>query len=231
MKHSWLHQLQWQKERLIVFCNGWGMDGRPFQHLGASETDVLMLFDYRDLSLDCDLAALCKRYQSVFLVSWSMGVWVGQQIFRSWSHCLSGAVAINGTLCPIHDHFGIPVAVYGATLEQLDATSLLKFYRRMCRERKILDTFLVHQPQRSVENQRNELAALQEMARCEGCETAIYQDILIADQDLVFPASNQLAFWQRGQDGQRVHSMKGSHFPFYDWKSWDDLLNAAVEAI
>jgi len=121
MKSEWLHRRQ--KERLIIFCNGWGMDASPFLPLGAREYDVLMLFDYRDLALDCNLATLFDSYQSAFLVSWSMGVWVGQQIFQSWSHCLQGAIAINGTLCPIHDQFGIPEQLYDATLEQFNATA------------------------------------------------------------------------------------------------------------
>jgi len=218
MKSEWLHRRQ--KERLIIFCNGWGMDANPFLPLGAREYDVLMLFDYRDLELDCNLATLFDSYQSAFLVSWSMGVWVGQQIFQSWSHCLQGAIAINGTLCPIHDQFGIPEQLYDATLEQFNATARLKFYRRMCRDRKVFDTFLGNQPQRSVADQRLELAALQGQVSCQAAEDAIYTHIVIAGQDLVVPTANQLAFWQ-GRDIRRV---EGSHFLFYGWNSWDELM-------
>ena len=229
MKSIWLHQRQneSQNKRLIIFCNGWGMDVTPFQPLGTRDYDVLMFFDYRNLALDCDLAALFQIYQDIVLISWSMGVWAGQQIFQSWSHCLRGAIAINGTLCPIHDQFGIPVQLYGTTLEQFGAASRLKFYRRMCRdcrERQTLETFLANQPQRSVEGQRLELAALQGQVNCHVAETAIYTKVLIADQDLVVPTANQIAFWR----GREVVHAKGSHFLFYGWNSWDELVGTVL---
>ncbi|MCX5871464.1 MAG: DUF452 family protein [Deltaproteobacteria bacterium] len=222
MKSAWLHQHQ--HEQLIIFCNGWGMDGAPFLPLGAREYDVLMLFDYRDPTLDCDLATLFKQYQNTFLVSWSMGVWAGQQIFQPWSHCLQGAMAINGTLCPVHDQFGIPVQLYAATLEQFSETTRLKFYRRMCRDRQTFNTFLDNQPQRSVQNQGLELAALQGQVTCHPAETAIYTHVLIADQDMVVPTANQLAFWQ----GREVRRIEGPHFLFYGWNTWDELVGTVL---
>ncbi len=222
MKSDWLHQQQ--QEQLIIFCNGWGMDATPFLPLGAGKYDVLMLSDYRDLTLDLDPATLFSRYQCTILISWSMGVWAGQQIFQPWSHCFQGAIAINGTLCPVHDQFGIPVQFYDATLAQFSEVSRLKFYRRMCRDRQTLEIFLDHQPQRSVESQALELAALQGVVDCQSAESAIYTHVLIADQDLVVPTANQIAFWQ----GREVRRVEGSHFLFYGWKSWDELVGTLL---
>lgn len=222
MKSDWLHQHR--QERLIIFCNGWGMDATPFLPLGARRYDVLMLSDYSDMTLDRDLAALFNHYQSTFLVSWSMGVWAGQQIFQPWSQWLQGAIAINGTLCPVHDRFGIPVQLYAATLEGFSEASRLKFYRRMCRDRRTFDVFLKNQPQRSVENQRLELAALQVQAGCQPAEDAIYTRVLVADQDLVVPTANQVAFWQ----GREILRVRGSHFLFYGWESWDELVGTVL---
>lgn len=222
MISTWLHHQQ--QEQLIIFCNGWGMDRTPFLPLGARDYDVLILSDYRDLALDWDPASLFSRYQSTILVSWSMGVWVGQQIFQPWSHLLQGSIAINGTLCPIHDQFGIPVQLYGATLAQFSETSRLKFYRRMCRERQSFVTFLDHQPKRSVESQRLELAALQRQVNCQPAESAIYTKVVIGSQDLVMPTANQIAFWQ----GREIHRIEGSHFLFYGWESWDDLVGTLL---
>ena len=80
----------------------------------------------------------------------------------------------------------------------------LKFYRRMCRDHRSVDTFLKNQPQRSVENQRLELAALPGQVGCRPAEDAIYTKVVIADKDLVVPTANQLAFWQ----GKEVHRME-----------------------
>lgn len=225
MISTWLHQQQ--REQLIIFCNGWGMDATPFQPLGARKYDVLMLSDYRDLALDWDPVSLFSRYQSTILVSWSMGVWGGQQIFQPWSHLLQGAIAVNGTLCPIHDQFGIPVLLYDATLAQFSETTRLKFYRRMCRERLSFATFLDHQPKRSIENQRLELVALQRQVNCQPAESAIYTKVVIGAQDLVVPTTNQRAFWQ-GREIHWVEGSQGSHFLFYGWESWDDLVETLL---
>ena len=218
MKSQWLHRSR--QERLIIFCNGWGMDATPFQPIGVRDYDLLMFFDYYDLILDCDLATLFQSYQDIVLISWSMGVWAGQQIFQPWSHRLRKAIAVNGTLCPIHDQFGIPVALYEATLAQFSEAGRLKFYRRMCRDHRSVDAFLKNQPQRSLENQRRELASLLGQVSCRPAEDAIYTQVVIADKDLVVPAANQLAFWQ----GEGVHRIEGAHFPFYGWQSWDELV-------
>jgi len=222
MKSVWLHQRR--NKCLIIFCNGWGMDANPFLPLGTRNYDVLMLFDYYDLTIDENPEFLFQCYQRTYLVSWSMGVWVGQQIFQPWSHCLQGAIAINGTLCPVDDQFGIPEQLYDATLEQFSAASRLKFYRRMCKDRQAFDTFLQHQPARSLENQRLELEALQRLVSCQVALEAIYTRVLIADQDLVVPAANQIAFWQ----GQESLRLKGAHFLFYRWNSWDELMDMFV---
>lgn len=222
MKSAWLHQQH--QDRLIIFCSGWGMDANPFLPLSAKQFDVLMLFDYGDPDLDFDVEILARHYPCIFLVSWSMGVWVGQQIFRSWSHLFQRTIAINGTLCPIHDQLGIPVQLYTATVEQFSVSTRLKFYRRMCRQQS-LETFLENQPQRSVESQSLELAALQGQVGCQDAGETIYSQVFIASHDLVIPTANQLTFWQ----GRKVCRIKGSHFLFYNWQSWDELMACADE--
>ncbi len=229
MKGEWLYRQQ--REQLILFCNGWGMDATPFRPLTATNVDVLMLFDYHDLppedsprnpAPDLDLADLFRRYSHISLIAWSMGVWAGQQLFHPWARLLQESIAINGTLCPIDDGFGIPVQVYAATLARLNEASRLKFYHRMCHDRKILATFLAHQPQRTITSQHRELAALQDLTSCQPAESAIYSKVVVTTRDLVMPTANQLAYWQ----GRDILSLDGSHFPFYRWNSWESMLNA-----
>jgi len=235
MKQEWLHHHR--RNRLILFCNGWGMDANPFLPLSATDVDVLMFSDYHDLRLEpagqternnpafdpADLLAdLFNRYTHVSLIAWSMGVWAGQRIFHPWRQHLQTAIAVNGTLCPIDDRFGIPVQIYDSTLAGFNEAGRLKFYRRMCHHRNILDTFLAHQPQRSIANQRLELAALPGQVICQPAESAIYTKSVVTTRDLIMPTANQLAFWQ----GRDVLSLEGSHFPFYRWESWEEMLNA-----
>ncbi len=218
MKGSWLHKAG--RKKLILFCNGWGMDGTPFQPLTSSDYDVYMLYDYRDLNLPLPLTTIVHGYGQVTLISWSMGVWVGQKLFSVAAEVFHRCIAINGTLCPIDDKLGIPRKIFAETLSEFDETTRMKFYRRMCREKTNLKMFLARQPQRSPVNQRSELAALQENVDCHSAEQSIYQEIIVAEYDWIVPSANQRQFWS----GKQVTKIAGFHFPFYLWQSWDHLL-------
>jgi pimeloyl-[acyl-carrier protein] methyl ester esterase len=218
VKSKWLHQKK--SNKLIFFCNGWGMDEHPLTPLESHEWNVLMFYDYTDLTLDQDLHKLVDEYQEIVLIAWSMGVWVGQQLFYPFLRDLTASLAINGTLCPIDDQFGIPEDVVRATLANLDENQRLKFYLRMCRERVLYRNFLDNQPQRSVESQRKELAVLLEIARCHSSEKSIYEYVLVSEQDRIMPTKNQLSCWP----DKIVRRVDGSHFLFYAYGSWDEIV-------
>lgn len=224
MQGSWLHRAG--REKLIIFCNGWGMDGTPFQLLTSSEYDVYMLYNYVDLIPSQPIKDIVHGYRQVSLVSWSMGVWVGQKLFSDSVDLLHRSIAINGTLCPIDDSLGIPEKIFAETLEGFDETTRMKFYRRMCREKTALKMFLARQPLRSPGDQCRELAALQRGIDCVSADLSIYQKVIIADCDLIVPSANQRQFWL----GKETTEIPGFHFPFYLWPSWDQLLVVADSA-
>ncbi|MBU1568777.1 MAG: DUF452 family protein [Proteobacteria bacterium] len=218
MKGSWLHMEG--RENLIIFCNGWGMDGTPLQLLTSSAYDVYMLYDYHDLTPPQSIKDIVHGYRQVSLISWSMGVWVGQKLFFDSVGLFHRRIAINGTLCPIDDNFGIPEKIFAETLSGYNETTRMKFYRRMCREKTNLKMFLARQPQRSPVEQCSELAALQKMVDCVSVDQSIYQEIIIAEYDWIVPSANQRQFWF----GKQVAEIAGFHFLFYIWQSWDHLL-------
>ena len=224
MKGSWLHRTA--KDQLIVFCNGWGMDGTPFQALASSEYDVYMFYDYYDLIPPQPLEDIMHGYRQILLISWSMGVWVAQKLFSDSADLFHRTIAINGTLCPVDDNLGIPEKIFTETLTGFNETTRMKFYRRMCREKTNLKMFLARQPRRSPVEQRNELAALQRKVDCISVEQSIYQEIIIAEYDWVVPSTNQREFWR----GKQTTEIAGFHFLFYLWQSWDHLLLFADSA-
>jgi len=179
-----------------------------------------MLYDYADLRTDQDLYTLLDEYEEIVLIAWSMGVWAGQQLFHSVASKFKAAIAINGTLRPIDDQFGIPENVVQATFDNLDEKQRLKFYYRMCRDRGLHRLFLENQPMRSIENQKDELAALLENTRNHSSEKSMYDCAIVSERDLVMPTKNQLNYWPE----KMVHRVDGSHFLFYDFSSWDGIL-------
>lgn len=197
------------------------MDGTPFKELTSLEHDIYMLYDYRQMTNCPDIERIAEQYECVNLVSWSMGVWIGQKLFSHKKQLFQRTLAINGTLCPIHDRFGIPEKVFNATLTDYDENARYKFYRRMCREKTNLNFFLKRQPQRSVEEQREELAALQKMVDCLPVTESIYSEVIVSEYDWIVPSANQFDFWQ----GRLVTPVSGFHFLFNLWQSWDHLLD------
>lgn len=219
MKAAWLHKND--RPHLIIFCNGWGMDGFPFQSLGCVDYDVYMLYDYRQLDEAPDFAAITRPYRQIVLIGWSMGVWVGQRLFAGKKHTFQRTIAINGTLCPIDDTRGIPVQVFDATMADFGESTRRKFYQRMCREKENYRSFLARQPRRTPEDQGAELAALKEMVDCRPAEESLYEEIIVADKDFIVPTANQFRFWQEKQ----VTPVSGFHFLFNLWSSWEQLLD------
>jgi hypothetical protein len=224
MKGSWLHRTG--KDKLIIFCNGWGMDGKPFQPLASSENDVYMLYDYRDLIPQQPLEDIIHGYRQTSLIGWSMGVWVAQKLFADPADLFHRTIAINGTLCPVNDSSGIPVKIFAETLIGFNESTRMKFYRRMCREKTNLKIFLMNQPQRLPTEQRNELAALQRKVDCIAAEQSIYQEIIVAEYDWVVPSANQKRFWSE----RKITEIAGFHFLFYLWPSWDQVLHLTDSA-
>jgi len=224
MKTSWLHKND--RHKLIVFCNGWGMDGFPFQMLGSVDYDVYMLYDYRDLVGDSAVEAIALQYRQVILIGWSMGVWVGQKLFGDKKHVFQRTIAINGTLCPIDDTYGIPVQVYDGTLANFSESTRLRFYQRMCREKANYSSFLARQPRRSLENQGEELAVFKKMVDCRPAEESLYEEIIVADKDFIVPTANQFHYWQARQ----VTVVSGFHFLFNLFTSWEQLLDCTGAA-
>ncbi len=218
MNSHWCHHNG--HDRILIFCNGWGMDATPFMDIETVGYDVLILYDYRDLDLKVDIPVLLSKYDEAVLAGWSMGVMVGQQLFQNSKEIFYKRIAINGTLCPIDDRYGIPRETFKATLDNYNEATRLKFYRRMCKDKHIFRQFLATQPQRDISNQKEELAKLLERNICYEVEDAIYTDVIISDNDAIMPTENQICFWQKNQ----IKNIKGSHFPFFSWKNWDEFV-------
>ena len=206
---------------LIVFCNGWGMDRWPLNGLATEPFDVVVLSDYHRFDGLDTVRAELPGYRRCYLICWSMGVWAGQRLFSRDKDLFERRVAINGTLRPVDDRFGIPVEIFAATLEGFDESILERFYRRMCKEPGVFPFFHEHRPRRSLADQRRELAVLQHTVD-DGAETPdLYDAVIISGNDLIVPTRNQQAFWR----GRRVIGIDGCHYPFSRWHRWSDVLD------
>ncbi len=216
MRGHWLQRTG--QADCILFMAGWGMAPAPFATIPCHGHDLLMLYDYRDLEVP-DLSPL-KNYRQCHLIAWSMGVWAASLLPAPVRSRFAQATAMGGTLHPMDDRLGIPVAAFDATVKALDSDALAAFHRSMFDEEEETERFLAHAPRRSAGELRSELAGLRAACRRQGPGRDIFTLRIITSRDRIVPARNQLRAWGRTATVTR----RWPHFPFYRIPAWHTLL-------
>lgn len=225
MKYQWLHQTK--HKQLLLFFSGWGCVASDFKHLVAEQYDVLMIYDYLTIDLPLELKEVLSTYDSVSVVAWSFGVWVAQATLPVLNLPLGKVMAINGTLKPVDDAFGIPIAIAQGTLANLSERNLLKFQRRMVSSAETWTRFSANRPVSDVLILKAELAALYHHFVTFQSENSMYSDVVICSNDLIFSSDNMIRFWD---DKLVVISLHESHFCFYAFNSWDEVVNLSANS-
>ena len=218
MQYTWIKN---NSKKLIVFFNGWGCDMHQFTHLKAQDFDVLLIHDYRVLTLKSAEIEKIKAYGDVNVVAWSYGVWVAQ---RFWGQCQlpkNRAIAINGTTQPVSEEYGIAERIMQGTLELLSERNMMKFQNRMVGGKAAWEKFKEIKPQRHFNGQKEELAALIEHFKQEEFNDVFYDKALVGKNDLIFLADNQLKFWE---DKVTIEVIDASHYCFFEYETWKELL-------
>lgn len=214
MRYKWLNQKV--NSKLIIFFNGWGMDDCVVKHLDYGDYDVLMFFDYNTLNTDFDFNIL-NNYSEKNLIAWSMGVMIGTYFNTFFKFSLENCTktAINGTLRPIDEKYGINPKIYDLTIKGFNESGRKKFVSSMFdnETKTIISQSIVFS--RDLENQHSELIALKQYKSDENFK---YNKILISDNDKIIPTKSQVEFWGTEPN------LKGGHCPFFNFTKWSELL-------
>lgn len=212
-------------ERLLIFFNGWGMDGGIADFLQSNTTgefdrDILLCYDYRTTGFPDGLPGDIAAYGGRMVVAWSLGVWAAQ---RTGLEKVDKALALNGTPWPVSTEKGIPPDIFRATLDNYDEESRLRFLRRMCGSTALFKRFMDFAPQRDAADQQEELdAILQEVTgdTVQPSPAWEYTHAVIGGRDMVFPAAAQERAWS----GIQRKEMRGMpHFPFFEFNNWQEI--------
>lgn len=182
-----------RSNRLILIFAGWGMDWRPFIGLEHCDYDILVVWDYRDLTFDCKQLT---EYDEICLLAWSMGVFAASVSIYEILPKITMRIAINGTLTPIDNTTGIPPAIWHATLNALSPASLRKFHRRMCDSAAQYENFREVAPKRNIDELKEELIALETHTLFHVEQVTDWDMAIISRHDAIFPAKNQLNAWR-----------------------------------
>ncbi len=219
MKLKYLHKSN--KSKLILFMSGWACDEIPFSKIDSKDYDVLLCYDYRDLSNITDILDELKHYQERHLITWSLGVYISSLLFKDHSDLFTSRIAINGSLSPISDEKGIPSAIFQGTIDGLNERGRDKFFMRMCGGRSGYADFAKHQPQRAVEDQKEELICLQNMILDRSITWDIFDKVLLSSRDMIFPFKNLEKAWE---SKSQKNVLDLPHFCFSEWNKWDSIL-------
>ncbi|MDD4526877.1 MAG: DUF452 family protein [Candidatus Margulisbacteria bacterium] len=215
-------QFQWVKQTsadsLIIFYTGWGMQPNSIV-LETARNDLLVFYDYTVSEVPDELLKTIKKYKTIFVVAWSLGV-VAALLHRG-TYQTDQVIAINGSILPIDDAYGISTGVYQGTYDNLDISNLNKFYRRMFTCSEHYAKFHKIQTISEIDKLKQELISIKEFSKEIKIEDNKYfTKVFISKKDKIFPYNNLLLLW----DSPIV--LDNSHYPFFDYQSWDQLLDA-----
>ncbi len=216
-------------DTLLLFFNGWGMDGGPTAHLETGGFDVCICCGYEDLTVDDSTLARWKTYTRIKAAAWSMGVWAAERVLPAYGLMPERAIALNGTPFPVDDRYGIPCAVAQGTYENLSPQTLKKFYRRVFGGTAASEAAGAGFPAGALEERRRELGkilAAEEERRTENAGETLrcgirWNRAFVSRHDSIFPPGNLLAYWQGRCE---VTLLDAPHNPFACFKRWEEIV-------
>ena len=130
MEYKYIIKTPQKTHRLIIIFAGWSTRPDFYRNLQADGWDIVVVYDYSTLDLDL---SFMEGYSTVFVIAWSLGVAAASHLATSplFAERISAAFAVNGTIYPSDDLYGIPTNIYESTRTGLNARNLLKFTKRM----------------------------------------------------------------------------------------------------
>lgn len=204
-------------DSLVLFFNGWGMDEKCISHISSDDMDVMVFFDYRgDISLP---SIEIEKYKNIYVVAWSMGVWVANQLISDLPCKVDRKVALCGSPFPVHDDYGIPEKVFDLTVKGLERAGTEKFFRRMLVG---LDGTSFQKPERELTEQIEELNNLKIKSLTLESKDVEWDRVVVGMNDKIFPTSNVIRYWE---EKLPVVKSDSPHYPFNEYNCWEKILN------
>ena len=139
--------------------------------------------------------------------------------------CCDKKIAVNGTPYPVHDEFGIPIKTFDLTLKFVDTGLQGKFQKNLFKNPTNYEKYLKNPVERTVDSQKAELIALNDFIKNKKIEYEKFYDYaIISDTDKIIPTRNQKSCWETLDTPYKI--LDSGHFPFFEFKSWEDIINA-----
>lgn len=219
MNTYWLNNQN--NKNLIVFFAGWSFDENPFKFLDCSGYDVLMIYDYNEIK-PLDIFQKFNQYENKILITWSMGVFAAY-LLRDFFKNFDYKIAVNGTVTPVDNEFGIPIKMFELTLKHAAVGLSGKFYKNIFKTNEEFEKYMKNPVQRTIENRVSELENLYELIKSTKINyTNFYDTAFVSEFDKIIPPQNQKA--SHNKNNVIVKDLPIGHFPFYQFNSWDEII-------
>jgi biotin synthesis protein BioG len=206
---------------LIILFGTWGIDEKAFSNLCTDRFDFILFYNY---SADEPLILPeMKTYRRVTVIGWSLGVWAAEFYSRKMGIRPDLTIAINGTPVAADDHYGVPLKIFEATLNNITNYSMAKFYLRVFGNKSSFERNRPIIPSRSVKSLHDELRWIYNRMM-EPVQTGFVWDYsLIGTEDRVFRASNLISYWNMHPETRQI-IVESPHYLFDNWKTLDELI-------
>lgn len=220
-----LHLQSNDSENLILFFCGWGMDENPFSIL-KNNSDVLYVYDYMTPEFP---GFDFSKYKQVSLLAFSYGVYASGIAKLPDDLKFEKSTAINGTLIPVDENYGVPLRQFELT-EKMDSSTVVKFRQRLfggVKAKEHFEIFEKNLPQRSAQSCTDELSGMKKYVPVLPIPHRKFDKIYIGLHDRCVPTRNQKNFWHKicqNNEDSNIIELETGHFPFYNYKSLEELL-------
>ncbi len=199
-------------DRLLIFFTGWGCDEYEFEHL-QSDCDVLILYDYCDLSLDFDFS----EYKKFNLLAFSAGVFVASVM--KFDFKIDKRVAINGNPYLFDEKLGLSKKMQNILYNITEETAEDFGRNYLVKTDKEWANF--HPSRRTLESCKTEFECLKQIyeQNYQNIED-IYDTAFIGEDDRIFDVEIQKEFY-----GNKLKIVKNArHNLFFRVNSYEEFL-------
>lgn len=216
MRVNWINNNS--NTKCILFFNGWGMDENAVQHLKCDDFDICEFSGYHKKEGSFpDL----NSYSEVYVIAWSLGVWMATSLLSKEKIKINRCIAINGTELPIDDSQGIPEKIFTGTLNGWNERNKVRFNRRISGNTRQINNSNIVLNNRSANDQKEELQYIKDQFNESNKPSINWDCAIIGSNDLIFAPANQQSFW-KGKTSFTI--IESAHYPFVDFTSWKQII-------
>lgn len=194
--------------RLILIFTGWSCTPELYKHLEYPGWDIAVAYHFSSLYIGMELP---EQYKTIYLFAWSLGVYAAAAVVDS--RRITSAFALNGTLTPVDDNYGIPEKIYHGTAENLSEVTLKKFKLRMAGDKSASNRLAESSIYDStIPELAAELKEIADDSKIRRLNDLPWKMIFISSKDRIFPPDNMHRAWKGIISRENIIEINGNHY-------------------